>query len=105
MIAAGAPDILDQAVACVKKGGEIGVIAMITEKIPFHSYPLVFNEQRMYGAMTYTTSDFKAAAEMINGGLDLTDFVTQTFDLEHTQQGLDVLSQKKEGVVKVMIEF
>ena len=105
LIAAGAPDILDQAVACVKKGGEIGVIAMITEKIPFHSYPLVFNEQRMYGAMTYTTSDFKAAAEMINGGLDLTDFVTQTFDLEHTQQGLDVLSQKKEGVVKVMIEF
>jgi hypothetical protein len=26
-------------------------------------------------------------------------------DLEHTQQGLDVLSQKKDGVVKVMIEL
>jgi L-iditol 2-dehydrogenase len=59
----------------------------------------------MYGAMTYATSDFKEAAEMINGGLDLKDFVTQTVDLEHTQEGLDILSQKKEKVVKVIVEL
>jgi L-iditol 2-dehydrogenase len=105
LVAAGAPNILDQASACVKKCGEIGVIAMITEKIPFYSYQIVFNEQRMYGAMTYATRDFKEAAEMINGGLDLNDFITQTLDLAHTQEGLDILSQKKEGVVKVMIEL
>ena len=105
LVAAGANNILDQASACVRKRGEIGIIAMITEKIPFYSYQIVFNEQTMYGAMTYSTSDFKEAVGMINGGLDLSDFVTQTMDLEHTQEGLDVLSQKKEGVVKVMIEF
>jgi L-iditol 2-dehydrogenase len=105
LVAAGAPDILDQASACVRKWGEIGVIAMITEKIPFYSYSIVSNEQRMYGALSYATHDFKEAADMINGGLDLTDFVTQTLDLAHTQQGLDILNQKKEGAVKVMIEF
>ncbi len=78
---------------------------MITEKIPFYSYQIVFNEQTMYGAMTYATPDFKEAAELINGGLDLSDFITQTMDLAHTQDGLDVLSQKKENVVKVMIEL
>jgi L-iditol 2-dehydrogenase len=103
LVAAGAANILDQASACVKKRGEIGVIAMITERIPFYSYQIVFNEQRMYGSMTYATSDFREAAEMINGGLDLKDFITQTMDLEHTQEGLEVLSRKKEGVVKVMI--
>jgi L-iditol 2-dehydrogenase len=103
LVAAGAANILDQASACVKKRGEIGVIAMITERIPFYSYQIVFNEQRMYGSMTYATSDFSDAAEMINGGLDLKDFITQTMDLEHTQEGLEVLSRKKEGVVKVMI--
>jgi L-iditol 2-dehydrogenase len=105
LIAAGANNIVDQASACVRKRGEIGVVAMITEKIPFYSYQIVFNEQTMYGAMTYETKDFKEAAEMVNNGLDLDDFVTQTMDLEHTQQGLDVLSQKKDGVVKVMIEL
>jgi L-iditol 2-dehydrogenase len=105
LVAAGANNILDQASACVRKRGEIGVIAMITEKIPFYSYQIVFNEQTMYGAMTYATPDFKEAAEMINGGLDLSDFITQTMDLEHTQEGLGVLSQKKENVVKVMIEL
>ena len=105
LIAAGANNIIDQATACVKKRGEIGIVAMITEKIPFYSYQLVFNEQTMYGAMTYATEDFREAAEMINDGLDLNDFVTQTMDLEHTQEGLDVLSQKKENVVKVMIEL
>ena len=78
---------------------------MITEKIPFYSYQIVINELTMYGAMTYETKDFKEAADMINNGLDLSDFITQTMDLEHTQEGLDVLSQKKEHVVKVMIEL
>lgn len=105
LVATGANNILDQATACVRKQGEIGIIAMITEKIPFYSYQIVFNEQTMYGAMTYTTSDFKKAVAMVNGGIDLSDFITQKMDLEHTQEGLDILSQKKENVVKVMIEF
>jgi L-iditol 2-dehydrogenase len=105
LVAAGAADILDQAAACVRKHGEIGVVAMITEKIPFYSYRIVFNELRMYGAMTYATGDFREAVGMINGGLDLSDFVTQTVDLEHTQEGLDILSQKKENVVKVIVEL
>lgn len=105
LVAAGANNILDQASACVRKQGEVGIIAMITENIPFYSYQIVFNEQTMYGAMTYSTSDFRKAVEMINGGLDLSDFVTQTMDLEHTQEGLNILSQKKENVVKVMIKL
>ena len=105
LIAAGANNIVDQAAACVRKRGEIGIIAMITEKIPFYSYQLVFNELTMYGAMTYEKQDFKEAADMINGWLDLNDLITQTMDLEHTQDALDVLSQKKANVVKVMIEL
>ena len=105
LIAAGAPNILDQASSCVRKQGEIGLIAMITEKIPFHSYQIVPNEQIIYGAITYTPADFKEAVDMVNGGLDLSGFVTQTMDLEHTQEGLEILSQKREHVVKVMIEL
>jgi L-iditol 2-dehydrogenase len=103
VIAAGADDILDQASACVRRRGEIGLVAMITKKIPFYCYSVVFNEQNIYGAMTYETRDFKKAADMVNGGLDLAPFVTQKIPLDRSQEALDVLSQKKENVIKVIV--
>lgn len=103
IVAAGAPGILDQASACVRKRGEIGLVAMITEKIPFYCYSVVFNEQTLYGAMTYETRDFEAAADMVNGGLDLSDFITQKLSLDRSQEALDLLSRKKENVVKVIV--
>lgn len=105
LVAAGAPNIVDQASACVKKRGEVGIIAMITKEIPVYTYSFVFNEQTMFGSMTYETKDFKEACDLVNGGLDLDAFITQRMDLAHAQEALDVLSQKKEDVVKVLIEF
>lgn len=105
LVTAGADNILDQASACVRKHGEIGLVAMITEKIPFSSYALVCNEQTLFGAMTYSSADFKEAVDRVNGGLQLGDLVTQVLNLSQTQHGLEILSRKKENVVKVMIEF
>lgn len=106
IVAAGADNILDQACDCVHKCGEIGIVAMITKKIPFYSYATVFNELSIYGAMTYEPKDFAAAMELINGGLAIGDFVTQVMEgIEDTQRGLDILSQKKEDVVKVLIRI
>ncbi len=103
IVAAGAANILDQASACVRKRGEIGLVAMITERIPFYSYGIVFNEQTVYGAMTYETRDFTKAAKIINDGLDLSALVTHKFGLERSQEALDILSRKKENVVKVLV--
>ena len=106
MVAAAAPNIFDQACQCLHKCGEMGLVAMITKTIPFYSYAIVFNELRTYGAMCYEPKDFKEAMDMINGGLDLSDYIThQMKGLEETQQGLDILSQKKEDVVKVVVNL
>ena len=103
IIAAGAANILDQASACVRKRGEIGIVSMITEKIPFYSYAIVFNEQTIFGSMTYETRDFVKAADMINAGLDLNDLITQKYQLARSQDALSVLGAKKENVVKVLV--
>jgi len=55
--------------------------------------------------MTYETRDFVKAVELVNSGLDLSDFITQRLPLERAQEALDVLSQKKENVVKVLVEI
>lgn len=104
LIAANSKVIVDQAAALVKRRGEVGIISMITEKIPVYTYNFVFNEQTLFGAMTYETKDFAKATEMINNGLDLRDFVTQNFPLAESQRALDVLNEKKENVVKVIVE-
>lgn len=103
-IAAGADNILDQACNSVHKTGEICIIAMITKKIPFYCYAVVFNELRVYGSMCYEPKDFKEAIDLINNGIDLNDYITQEMcGLEETQKALDILSQKKENCVKVEI--
>jgi len=104
LIAADSKVIVDQASSMVRKRGEVGIIAMITEKIPVYTYNLVFNEQTLFGAMTYETKDFVKATEMINNGLDLSDFLTQKLPLEESQRALDILCEKKENVVKVIVE-
>lgn len=103
LVCAGADGILDQASACVRKRGEIGLVAMITHPIPFYCYGVVFNEQSIYGAMTYETRDFEKAAEMINSGVDFSAFITQELDLDRSQEALDILNQKKEDVLKVIV--
>lgn len=103
VVAAGAPNILDQASACTKKRGEIAVVAAITRPIPYTSYTLSHREQSMYGVWTYETRDFQHAAALINGGLDLSAFVTQVLPLEETQRGLEMLSEKKEPIVKILV--
>lgn len=103
LIAAGAPNIIDQASACVKKRGEVGLVAMITKEIPVYTYSFVFNEQSLFGCMTYETRDFEEALEMINNGLDLNPLITQVLPLAKSQEALDLLSQKRENVVKVLV--
>ncbi len=106
IVAAGADNILDQACQCLHKCGEMGIVAMITKKIPFYSYAIVFNEIDVYGAMCYEPKDFAEAMDLINTDLDLKDYVTQIMEgIEKTQEGLDILSQKKEDVVKVLIRI
>jgi L-iditol 2-dehydrogenase len=104
LIAADAKNIIDQASSMVRKSGEVGMVSMITQKVPVYPYNFVFNELRSFGAMTYETKDFLKATEMINNGLDLTDFVTQKISFADAQQALNILSEKKENVVKVIVE-
>jgi L-iditol 2-dehydrogenase len=104
LIMADAKNIIDQAAALVRKRGEIGLVALITEKIPVYPFNFVAGELTLFGATTYETQDFVKAAAMINHGLDLGDFVTQRLSLEESQKALDILNERKEHVIKIIVE-
>ncbi|HOR86070.1 MAG TPA: alcohol dehydrogenase catalytic domain-containing protein [Bacillota bacterium] len=103
IIAAGAPGIVTQASAMTRMGGEIILVSMITEPIPVNTYSLVFREQTLRGAMLYTPEDFEKALEIINSGIPMDMFVTHQFPLENVQEAMEVLSEKKDNVIKIIL--
>jgi L-iditol 2-dehydrogenase len=104
LVVADVPNIIDQASSLIRKRGEVGVVALINERIPIYPLYFVVNEMNLFGVSSYETKDFIKATEMINNGLDLSDFITRKLSLEDSQKALSILSDKQENVVKVIVE-
>ena len=103
IVAAGAPNIVDQASAVTKKCGSIILVSMITKPIPVYTYSFVFNEQTLIGTMTYTTAAFAEACRLVNDGLDLSCIITHDLPMEQTDKGLMILNEKVENAGKILI--
>lgn len=104
VIAAGSDNILDQASEITRKGGDVVLVSMITKTIPVNSYSYVFKEQRLIGAMVYSVRDFDEAVRIVNSGVNLEGYVTHRFPLAETQEAMEVLRRKEEGVIKVVVD-
>jgi L-iditol 2-dehydrogenase len=104
LIMADAKNMIDQAASLLRKRGEVGLVAMINEMIPVYPPKFSFDERTLFGVSTYESKDFKKALQMVNNGLDLSDFITQKFSLEDSQKALDVLNERKENVIKIIVE-
>jgi Threonine dehydrogenase and related Zn-dependent dehydrogenases len=104
VIAAGAPDIIDQAIESVRPQGEIVYVAMVVAPITASSYPVVFWEMTVKGARTYTLADFNQAIDFLAAGkIAFQQLITQRFRLEEAQAGLELLDQEKADACKVML--
>lgn len=103
VVAAGAPDIIDQASSLTKKLGEIILVSMITKPIPVYTYSFVFNEQKLIGTMTYTSEAFAEANRLINEGLCVEPIITHNLPLEESGRGLMILDKKTENAGKILV--
>lgn len=105
VVAAGAPNIIDQASSVTKKLGEVVLVAMITKEIPVYTYSFVFNEQKLIGSMTYTTEAFKEACDMVNDGINVAPIITHCLPLEESGKGLQILDEKSENAGKILVHL
>ncbi len=97
--------ILDQASQMTRKGGEIGLVAMITKPINFYCYSIVFREQRIFGSQIYQTGDFEDALEVVQTDERLSSFVTQRMSMDDVQKAMEMLAEKKENIIKIILEW
>lgn len=105
VVAAGAPGILDQASDITKKGGEIMLVAMMTEQSTLSSVKLLSRQQELRGSMLYNPVDFENALAVIEGGADLSALLTHTMKLEDVDQAMRMLKERKEDLIKITLHF
>ena len=107
VVTGASDDILDQASRLTRKGGDICLAAMITHPIPFQSYAFAQREQYLYGTLVYTTAEFEETVDIVSGcsSAELERFITQVVSFKDTQRAFEILEEKKEPVLKVLVEL
>jgi L-iditol 2-dehydrogenase len=101
---AGEQDALDQSVQLLKPGGELLVIGIPeAERISFNASLLRRNELRILNVRRQNEC-VESAIELIRGGrVDVGPLVTHHFPLEQVADAFEMVSTRKDGVVKALI--
>ena len=105
IIAAGGPDILAQAIDVADLGGTLLYFAMITKEMTLNTYPIVFKELNVMGSLNYTMRDFETAVQFLGGeGERIERLITHVLPLEEAHKAFEILDQKTENSVKVLLK-
>jgi L-iditol 2-dehydrogenase len=102
----GAAGTFRQAVEMVRKGGRISLVGVPTDQVvePLPFKYIVHNEIAIFGARANPNVSRKVISLIAAGQLPVADLVTHTFPLEQFSTALDVFVNRREGVIKVVVE-
>jgi L-iditol 2-dehydrogenase len=102
----GAAGTFRQAVEMVRKGGRVALVGVPTDKViePLPYKYIVHNEIAIFGARANPNVSHKMIPMIAAGQLTVKDLVTHTFPLEQFSKALDVFVNRRDGVIKVVVE-
>jgi L-iditol 2-dehydrogenase len=102
----GGPGTFAQAVRMVRKGGRVALVGVppdtVKEELPFKY--IVHNEIAIFGSRANPNVSRKIIQMMAAGQIKVKDLITHTFSLEDFAKGLDTFVNRRDGVIKVVIE-
>lgn len=98
------PTTLQEAFACVRRGGSIIVIGMLLEPVSLDFLAVAFSELELIGSIIYGPADFRMALDWIEKGVfDFQKLVTHTFPLDQVQCAMKLLASRTDDVLKVLL--
>ena len=102
----GAAGTLRQGVEMVRKGGRVSLVGVPTDQViePLPFKYIVHNEIAIFGSRANPNVSRKVISLIAAGQLPVVDLVTHTFPLEQFSQALDVFVNRRDGVIKVVVE-
>ena len=102
----GAAGTLNQSVRMVAKGGSVILMGVPSDKViePLPFKHIVHNEIAIFGSRANPNVSWKIIECIASKKVNVKDLITHTFPLEEFEKALDVFVNRKEGVIKVVIE-
>jgi threonine dehydrogenase-like Zn-dependent dehydrogenase len=105
--ASGSEKALPVAIDSARRGGTVVVLSIVSggRPMPLEANVFCLKDLRVHGVFAYTTRSFEQALRLIESGrLDVRPLVTHTFPLRDFQQAFDLLRNRTEPVVKVILK-
>ena len=104
-VTASAPNILEQALENVKILGTIIYLSMIIKPLTFNTFPIVFKKINFIGSLNYTKKDFQMALDMLAATPEeYAKLITHCFDFSNCQKAFEMIHNRSEGFVKVLLK-
>jgi L-iditol 2-dehydrogenase len=106
LVAVGVPAVVNQAIATVKKRGEVVLIGLFHEPIPIQdSFAVISGERVIRGSQTYTPEDVRGALDLIaSGRLDVKTMITHRLPIDQAQYAFEMVDKRLEDCIKVVLE-
>ncbi len=106
LVAAGGPDILEQAMEMARPGAAILFVAMITAPSSFVSYPIVYKELNILGSFNYTLEDFASAIAFLHSHeAPIRRLISRVMPMEQAASAFEILDRKSEFAVKILLQM
>jgi L-iditol 2-dehydrogenase len=105
--AAGSEKALPVAIDAARRGGTVVILSIVGSgrPMPLEANVFCLKDLRIHGVFAYTTRSFEQALRLVESGrLDVRPLVTHTFPLRDFQKAFDLLRNRSEPVVKVMLK-
>ena len=107
LVTVGFSPVVNQGLVATKKRGRIVLIALFAEKVTVDDpFLIVGGERSLKGSQMYTRADVQTALDLISSGrVDAKMFITQRLPMSEVQRGFEIVDQKLEDCVKVILNW
>ncbi|WP_160725251.1 zinc-dependent alcohol dehydrogenase [Bacillus sp. USDA818B3_A] len=105
-IAVGIQSVLNDSFKIIKRGGKVSEVALFGKKPEIDISYIQNKEIELIGSNMYVREDFEIAAAAIAANLvDTSLLITKVIPIEDIQNAMNIVDQKLENAVKVLLKF
>jgi L-iditol 2-dehydrogenase len=106
LITAGVPNIVNQSLSLLRKGGKVVTVAMFHGPQEIDIENLQQNEKEIIGCMTYNRPDTEEALQIIkNDVIPVDKVISHVIPSEDAAKGFEMVDKKTNNSVKVLVKF
>lgn len=102
--AVGLEATVQQGMQMLAIGGKLTVVGMLSKTMALDVLSIVTRELQIKGSYAYAQDDFRRALSYLNNRkIDVKPLITNKLPLEKTKEGFEILSEKKEKALKIIL--